>query len=268
LDGSDISAAACSQRLAATPRARDSDGMWLARFVEAVEELAADGDRPLDLVRLPDGRTTLVFRAFAGGGGDLTIVGPRTRAVFKTAHGVARIVVVRFKPGWSTLLGVRASELTERYVPLDELWGRAADDLCGDLLAAPDTPTALALISDAFARRSGAAEPASASLARRGARLLEGDHARVDHVAQRLGVTARHLRRAFADSIGLAPKDFARVVRLQRAVRRAHASRDWGRIASDAGYYDQAHLIGDFRDLVGITPVELANRLAAHPHPA
>ena len=29
---------------------------------------------------------------------------------------------------------------------------------------------------------------------------------------------------------------------------------DWRRIARDAGYYDQAHLIGDFRELVGLTP--------------
>ena len=38
---------------------------------------------------------------------------------------------------------------------------------------------------------------------------------------------------------------------------------DWGRIAADAGYYDQAHLIGDFRELVGLTPGAFLKRAGA-----
>ncbi len=34
----------------------------------------------------------------------------------------------------------------------------------------------------------------------------------------------------------------------------AATSKDWGRIAAEAGYYDQAHLIGDCRELAGLTP--------------
>jgi AraC-like DNA-binding protein len=110
-------------------------------------------------------------------------------------------------------------------------------------------------LSHAFAVRTDQTfEPASARLARRAIRLLEGDETRVENVAKQLGITARHLRRAFLESVGIGPKDFARTVRLQRAVQRAAASDDWGRIAADVGYYDQAHLIADFRELVGLTP--------------
>jgi AraC-like DNA-binding protein len=84
--------------------------------------------------------------------------------------------------------------------------------------------------------------------------LLEGDEVRVESVAKRLGITARHLSRVFTESIGIGPKDFARAARLQRAVRRLATSTNWVHIATDAGYYDQAHLIADFRDLVGLTP--------------
>ena len=234
----------------------------LGRFVEDVEVLASDGARPLELERLPDGRTTLAFRMFDTGVRDLTVIGPRLRAVFKIATDVTRVVIVRFKPGWSsTLFGVSASELTGRYVALDELWGPTVHHLSDDLLAARGAHDIVGRLSDAFARRGrDLAEPASASLARRAVRLLEGDEIRVDRVAERLGVTARHLRRAFVDSVGIGPKDFARTVRLQRAVRRADTSPDWSRVATDTGYYDQAHLIGEFRDLVGLTPVEYMKR--------
>lgn len=80
------------------------------------------------------------------------------------------------------------------------------------------------------------------------------------NVAEQLGVTGRHLRRAFTENVGIGPKEFARTVRLQRAMTMAATSRDWARIAADAGYYDQAHLIGDFRQLVGLTPAVFFKR--------
>jgi AraC-like DNA-binding protein len=234
--------------------------VWLSRFIEHVDEVPAGDTRRLD--RLPDGRTLLIFRAHDAGDGDLTLTGPRTQANFKASSGVAA-VIVRFKPGWSrALFGVAANELTDRYVSLSDAWGRPVDALCDELLAARGATEVVNRLSDAFARRSrDTFEPMSASLARRAVRLLEGDEARVDAVAARLGVTARHLRRAFVESIGVGPKEYARSVRLHRALRRAEASSDWARIATDVGYYDQAHLISEFRHLVGLTPVEYANRL-------
>jgi AraC-like DNA-binding protein len=61
--------------------------------------------------------------------------------------------------------------------------------------------------------------------------LLEGNETRVDVVARRLGVTPRHLRRAFVENIGVGPKEFARSVRLQRALSLATRSSDWAQIA-------------------------------------
>ncbi|WP_437594268.1 helix-turn-helix domain-containing protein [Sorangium sp. So ce1000] len=182
--------------------------------------------------------------------------GPRTRAIFKSKTGLARMVTLRFKPGWSVpLLGVAASELTDRIVPLEDVWGRAGRELCGALLAARSPADVMDRVTRELALRGGQPfETASGQLTRRAVRLLEGGEFRVESVADRLGVTARHLRRAFTENVGIGPKEFARAVRLQRAVRMAATSCDWARIAADAGYYDQAHLIADFRQLVGLTP--------------
>jgi len=237
--------------------------VWLARFIEHVDEVPAGGTRRLD--RLPDGRTVLIFRAHDRDHGDLTLTGPRTRALFKTATGAAA-VLVRFKPGWSSaLFGVAAHELTDRYMPLGEAWGSRVDGLCDDLLAARGATEIVGRLSEAFARHArDRAEPMSASLSRRAVRMIDEGETRIDNVAARLGVTARHLRRAFVESVGVGPKEYARSVRLHRALRRAKTSRDWAQIATDVGYYDQAHLISEFRQLVGLTPVEyVARSLAA-----
>ncbi|HLT66569.1 MAG TPA: helix-turn-helix transcriptional regulator [Microbacterium sp.] len=239
----------------------------LSRYVEDVRTVAGGGGRTHRVDRLPDGRTALVFRLVDGGRGDVTVVGPRTRALLKEATGFAYAVLLQFEPGWSTpLLGVSARELTDAFVPLEDIWGRAGHELLFDLLATTCSTDALGHITSALARRVPR-EPASASLARRAARLIEAGEARVERVADRLGVTARHLRRAFAENIGIGPKEFARSIRLQRAVRMAAASRDWSRIAADAGYYDQAHLITDFRNLVGLTPTAFLKRASERHSP-
>jgi AraC-like DNA-binding protein len=234
----------------------------ISRFVEDVRGVVPVAGR-VSHERLPDGRTILVFRVFEEGRkGDVCIAGPRTRALFKNATGVTRAVMLQFKPGWSEqLLGVAASELTDRIVQLEDLWGRPGGDLCSEFLAARSLPEMLDRLSHAIALRAHQTfDPASARLARRAVRLFEGDEVRVESVAEQLGVTARHLRRAFTESVGIGPKDFARAVRLRRAVGMAATSKDWGSIAADAGYYDQAHLIGDFRELVGLTPGAFVKR--------
>ena len=241
----------------------------LSRFVEDVRVTVSLAGSVRDVARLPDGRTALVLRVLEEGQkGDLSVLGPRTRPLYKRSTGVTRVVVIQLKPGWSaSLLGVAASELTDRIVPLHEIWDRSGSDLCSELLAVRSLPQMLDRISRAIAARTrDTFQPASARLARRAAALLETDEVRVDSVAKRLGVTARHLRRVFSENVGVGPKDFVRSVRLQRAVRmatRAQASKgsmDWVRIATEAGYYDQAHLIADFRELVGCTPGAFARR--------
>jgi AraC-like DNA-binding protein len=99
-------------------------------------------------------------------------------------------------------------------------------------------------------------EPAAARLACRATRLVAtqadlGLPVRMTAVAAELGVSLRHLRRAFAEAVGLAPKQYARVARLHRALG---AEGDWSQRARLAGYYDQAHLVGEFRALLGATP--------------
>ena len=232
----------------------------LTRFVEDVRVLApVDGYIRHDW--LPDGRTSLVLRVLDGGRrGDVSIAGPRTRALFKDLSGVTRAVVIKFKPGWSLpLFGVAASKIADRIVPLDDLWGRKGSELYARLVEAQALPAQVECVSRAISYRVQR-ESSSARLARRAAQLIEDGHVRVDHVAEKLGVTARHLRRAFIESVGVGPKDYARAVRLQRAVRLATTSDDWGRIAAEAGYYDQAHFITDFRQLVGLTPGAFARR--------
>jgi AraC-like DNA-binding protein len=226
--------------------------------------MAPRDDRARRVDRLPDGRTCLVFREIERGRrGDLTVLGPLTRAHLKVAENFTRAVSFQFKPGWSApVLGVGASELTDQYVGIEELWGRVGRELVSELLDVESVDEMVQSLSRVLALREVGflSEPTSAPLARRAARMLEDEDVRVESVADRLGVTSRHLRRAFGENIGVTPKVFARGARLRRAIGLSVTEPSWLRVALEAGYYDQAHLIADFKDLVGLTPTAYARR--------
>jgi AraC-like DNA-binding protein len=82
-------------------------------------------------------------------------------------------------------------------------------------------------------------------------------------VANDLGVSERHLRRVFRETVGVSPKAFAKITRFRRAVcaARDDAYPRWASIAVATGYYDQAHLIAEFRAIAGVTPRTLLREL-------
>src|ERR671934_2734678 len=85
---------------------------------------------------------------------------------------------------------------------------------------------------------------------------LTGGRASIGALAAELGWSHRRLIARFREQIGLAPKTAARVLRFDRAVAalRATAEQGLAEIAFDCGYFDQAHLNRDFRELAGATP--------------
>ena len=90
----------------------------------------------------------------------------------------------------------------------------------------------------------------------RGSMELDGFVARFNALASSLGVTSRHLERAFQQHVGLSPKVFCRLARFHHLRRLLAVARPpvWSHLACECGYYDQAHLIREVRHFTGRTP--------------
>lgn len=80
----------------------------------------------------------------------------------------------------------------------------------------------------------------------------------IEELAYDTGVTTRQLGRLFDRYIGLSPKEFARITKFLNALELLNTRRSatLTSIAYDAGYYDQAHFIHDFKEYAGVTPAE------------
>jgi AraC-like DNA-binding protein len=176
------------------------------------------------------------------------------------------VVGVHLRPGYAgVVLGVPPGELTDRHVDLEALWGRRARELRERLCAATTTEQRFAILEAELASRldQRRGHPAVTYALDALARPHVG--ARVGDIAKSAGLSQRRLIELFTAAVGLTPKRFGRVVRLHRATALARsAALDWTRVAHECGYYDQAHMIHDFRELAEVTPSDLM-RASAHP---
>lgn len=200
-------------------------------------------------------------------------VGMMTRAIHVASERVVRTVAVRFKPGAAGLFlspgsgpALPLHHLADQRTELDRLWGRGGAARLEDALWGRELSVTgrLALIEGALlGRLRNAAAPASPS-PMVGAALdaIEGSGGalRIDTLADGLGVSRQHLAAQFRAKVGLTPKLYARICRFRAATgalaqqRSGAAAPDWARLALDCGYFDQSHLIHDFREFSGSAP--------------
>ncbi len=87
-------------------------------------------------------------------------------------------------------------------------------------------------------------------------RLVAEPTAPIEEIAADLAVSREHLTREMTRIVGLTPRVLARLLRMRRLLAGidVHGSIGWRHLAADLGWYDQAHLIRDFRRHTGVTP--------------
>ena len=189
-------------------------------------------------------------------------VGTMTRAlVLEPGAWPECFVGVRFRPGKAAaFLTVPANELTDLRVSLDELWLDAGEVRDALSVRAGAVERVRALERVLAARVSPSVVSAQHDVDEAIRRIIDaGGSLGITRLAPALGVTRQHLARRFSELVGVSPKTFARVVRLRRMIERARAvpageAINWSALALNVGYYDQAHLVDEFRELTGISP--------------
>jgi AraC-like DNA-binding protein len=234
----------------------------LRRFVERIDVLTPRPDeKEIRVDTLPDGKTCLVFRHLGNGRGDIGIRGPYTAAHYKRAPVIPLALCVVFRPGGAyPFFGGPIDLLTNRIVSLDDVWGPNARHLLDRLLTTTGSRdvarSAKCIVEGALIDRLRRLpfETAGAVAARAAVTLFDRNELTVDEVAGRVGMSSRHLRRSFHATVGVGPKTYARFVRFQHALALGRSRRTWTEVAQKTGYFDQAHLNADFRELARLSP--------------
>ena len=202
-----------------------------------------------------------VWRPSSAGGGAI-VMGAVTHATFASLTERAAMIGVYLRPrGIARLLGVPASDLTDRVISLNEIWrGFERNSDCTNL----ESVEAILLrrLRDRPPRRADGVADIASYVRRRGGQVS------VDTMSELSGVSRQHLARLFREQIGIGPKLYARLARFRAAlahVGRPERTESWSQISARLGYADQSHLIAEFREFTSFTPEQMARGECFHP---
>jgi AraC-like DNA-binding protein len=207
----------------------------LRGVVSSIARVTATGPR---YISPPRGSVQILVRADGA-----YVVGPHLRVLRKAADAGSALAVRIVTGAAPALFGVTAVELADRAVRLADLWHGSTGSLEDQLLA-----------------RAGHVRPDRA-MVHAAARLDAEPGLPIEQLSRELAISDRQLRRRFVAAVGLSPKRYARAARIRRVIGQAQPHARWAEIAVASGFYDQAHMIAEFHDVVGATPAAFAAEL-------
>jgi AraC-like DNA-binding protein len=167
----------------------------------------------------------------------------------------AEVVGIRLRSAAAgRLLPVPQHELTGRVLPLRDVARRLEPRLLDAVRTAGGPRARIEGLAGVLAHALDDSRPTSVDAAV--ARLESGQPHGLAELAGSVGLTPRTLQRRFREEVGMDPTLLRRIFRFRTAfglLERLPPGR-WSRVAARAGYFDQAHLIREFRRFAGAPP--------------
>ena len=185
------------------------------------------------------------------------ISGERTEPILIDEVGCVHLVGIRLRAGggWP-FLGIPMREFSEQVIELEDALGPEISELRDRLGEKATDDARFDLLEDWLRKRQRTSPTRAVTYALRAIQDGAGSN-RIGRMAEEIGISHKHLLREFDRCVGLTPKLFARLCAFQRVIQSVgHSTKvEWADTAARCGYYDQAHLIREFRAFSGLTPL-------------
>ena len=168
------------------------------------------------------------------------------------------ILAARFQPeGFAPFISTDLTKMKNSAVSLIELFGKAGRQFEHQVLSAQHNEERVGVIENFLLHRLNTHE-AIDSISKSSVAVLQKlkGQLSVDELAGITGVSKRQLERKFSSTIGLSPKQLAKVIRLQATLKMLEQKQftSLTALAYENGYFDQAHFIKDFKEFTGMSP--------------
>lgn len=225
----------------------------------------ANTNRTLQKI-IPDGYPEIVFhfgdpyRIKLGNQWELQaaslLAGQITKFFFLENSGASNILGIKLKPTALTqLMDLEMALLTDRVISLQESGIRKLNILDELIRGAQDHAVRINIINEKFLEWSASMKVQVSVEKAIDAILSSNGVITVAAMCEQCKLSERQAERLFKKFIGLSPKFYTRVIRFSNIFQVAQEKKlSWSEVGLEAGFYDQAHFIKDFKEFTGEDP--------------
>jgi AraC-like DNA-binding protein len=173
--------------------------------------------------------------------------------------GQVDMITVAFRPaGVRAFFDLPINRLAGLRLTAGDLEDNELNALEDSLISTEDDGTCIQLIEQFLFRRLMRLAEHNLRRVDAAIRLIDSGEANVTTLADAACLSRKQFDRVFSEYVGAHPKEFSRTIRFQRTLHRLETDPkiSWAALAADCGYFDQSHLIREFKTLSGYTPGE------------
>jgi AraC-like DNA-binding protein len=193
------------------------------------------------------------------------LAGPYSRSFHIDPSDSTAVIGILFRPGAARMFfPVAAHELHNTDIALSELYPGEADRLLNDVCSATGELMQFLAVEQYLNQKLTNAAPIHPAVKYAVEQLSrEGAVASIRRIQLDTALSHTRFIQLFRENVGLTPKLFCRIRRFRTLLHRVEKGMpvNWAELAVDCGYFDQAHLIRDFRAFAGITPLEYSRAM-------
>lgn len=191
------------------------------------------------------------------------LYGPTSKTGFYLVNGITKCICILFTfYGAYRLLGYHQSSLLDNIFGLEEICGKEEKGLIEQIVNAPTSLQRKMAVEFFLIRQFYRNSVPANSLLDLACSVIHrsGGIVRISDLCTKLKISEITLQRMFHTFLGLTPKKFSRIIRINRTFKYMKSKEDiQSMLALYFGYYDQSHFIREFRTFTGYSPQALYN---------
>ncbi|MBN7821594.1 AraC family transcriptional regulator [Bowmanella yangjiangensis] len=197
--------------------------------------------------------------------GHCLVNGPTRKTTRLTLFGKVDALGVRFKPGKGMVLfAMPLAQVVDTQADISDILPNFPGQELAERMAPLDTPARIQLLEQQLLRLLSLDLGEQHCFENAVSRIqLACGQQPIQHIFQDMGIGQRQLERQFGRWLGMSPKQYSKLQRISLArdlLKNAQDNQSLTDLALQAGYYDQAHFIHEFKQVVGITPGQYLKR--------
>ena len=233
----------------------------LSQYIKCFWHYQSDDSSDNRNVIIPDNCSDILIDLSHPGKISSLFIGTMTKPIFPSQK---QLIGIRFKPGYAySFFGIPMKEFTDITVELNDFWEKA-DLLEHVIYSHDDICQRIDCLQNMLIAHQNKFLPVHEGLSN----VLQSisyntEFNSVENLSSETGVSRQHLRRIFLEYIGINPIQYMRICRIRKTIKHIKKSKkplNMSFIAQDFGYYDQSHMIMDFRKFTGSPPNEFFSR--------